>query len=356
VSFTKDKSVMKKAVKEGSGYDTPKDASKAKLSVINATDGSATLPRFETKVLEFTVGDGEVCDALECAVAEMKKAERAEITVSNVVLAAEAQLGLKDVMADRVVLTMELLEFENAKDTWSLSEEEKVDFGTKRKDMGSIHFKNGRLQLALQRYKKVADMFNYIDNFREENKVKAKELKKNCDLNSAACHLKLKNYADAKMACATVLKDDTGNIKALYRRAQAECGLKNFMECISDCKKIITANPQNKEARALLKEASAGQKLCDKQAKGLFANMCKALGKGPIPEPYKAKRGHEKIDEDDDNEKDNDGDEAMETAGTEEEKKADAEAVTVGDGAADVVPDVQMQDASGVGQAAAAAA
>merc|ERR1719210_1300666 len=206
-------------------------------------------------------------------------------------------------------------------------------------------------------------MFNYIDNFKEENKMKAKELKKNCDLNSAACHLKLKNYSDAKTASAAVLKDDTGNIKALYRRAQAEFGLKNFMECIGDCKKIITANPQNKEARALLKEASAGQKLCDKQAKGLFVNMCKALGKGPIPEPSQAKRGHENSDEgpspepskakrghesSDEDKKDHDGDEAMDTAGTEEEKKADAEAGAVGDGAADKVPDVRMQDASDV--------
>merc|ERR1712190_515322 len=118
-------------------------------------------------------------------------------------------------------------------------------------------------------------------------------------------------------------KDDTANIKALYRHAQAECGLKNFLECISDCKKIITANPQNKEARALLKEASAGQKLCDKQAKGLFANMCKALGKGPIPEPFKAKRAHEDIDED---EEESDGDEGMDTAGAEEETQADTEA------------------------------
>jgi hypothetical protein len=38
----------------------------------------------------------------------------------------------------------------------------------------------------------------------------------------------------------------------------------------------------------LLKQAQAGQKEEDKKAKGLFANMCKALGKGRIPEPCKA--------------------------------------------------------------------
>merc|ERR1712061_261786 len=81
---------------------------------------------------------------------------------------------------------------------------------------------------------------------------------------------------------------DTQNMKAYFRRAQAEFGLKNFSECLGDCKKVVELDPQNKEARALLKQAQAGQKQEDKKAKGLFANMCKALGKGPIPEPGKA--------------------------------------------------------------------
>merc|ERR1712039_630762 len=72
-----------------------------------------------------------------------------------------------------------------------------------------------------------------------------------------------------------------------YRRAQAEFGLKNFVECILDCKRVVEIDSQNREARALLKQAQAGQKEVDKQAKGLFQNMCKALGKGPIPEPGK---------------------------------------------------------------------
>merc|ERR1712061_643965 len=82
---------------------------------------------------------------------------------------------------------------------------------------------------------------------------------------------------------------DTRNVKAYFRRAQAELGLKNFSECMGDCKKVVELDPQNKEARALLKQAQAGQKEEDKKAKGLFANMCKALGKGPIPEPGKSK-------------------------------------------------------------------
>jgi len=300
VSFAKDKSVMKKQIQEGEGYDTPKDCAKVKLSVEAATDGATSLPGFAPKHLEFTAGNGEVCDALECAVSEMKKGERAVVTVTRVALAEEPQIGLAGLKAEKVVLTLVMPEFEKAKDTWSMSEEEKVEFGTARKDVGSTLFKGGRVALALQRYKKVGEMFSYIDNFKEENKAKAKDLKKACELNKAACYLKLQDYSEAKSACNAVLKDEKQNVKAMYRRAQAEHGLKNFSDCIRDCKAVVDIDNQNKDARTLLKQAQAGQKDVDKQAKGLFQNMCKALGKGPIPEPGKSKPIGDDFDDEED--------------------------------------------------------
>jgi FK506-binding protein 4/5 len=199
VSFGKDATVMKKQVQEGQGFESPKDSAKVTLSVEAATDGSGkALPGFQAKTLEFSAGNGEVCDALECACAEMKKGEKAVVTVSQASLAKESQLGLGEVAAEKVVLTLVLTEFEKPQDTYSMSEEEKLDFGQKRKEVGSTLFKQGRLAMALQRYKKVGDIFNYIDNFKEENKSKAKELKSACELNKAACHLKLKDYDEAK--------------------------------------------------------------------------------------------------------------------------------------------------------------
>merc|ERR1712048_1192610 len=174
-------------------------------------------------------------------------------------------------------------EFEKAKDTYSLSEDEKLAFGSGRKDVGSNLFRKGRINLALERYKKVIDMFSYIDNYQEDNKVKAKELKKVCELNRAACQLKVKDYWAAKTSCNNALKEDTQNVKALFRRAQAELGLKNFLDCMKDLKRVLELDPTNKEARALYKDAQAGQKEEDKKSKGLYAKMCAGLGKGRIP-------------------------------------------------------------------------
>jgi len=226
---------------------------------------------------------------------------------------------LKDIKSEKVVLSLELVEFEKAKDTWNMSEEEKVEFGVERKEIGSDLFKKGRTTLALERYKKVIDLFNYTDNFKEENKAKAKDLKKVCELNLAACHLKVKDYSAAKKSCTTVLKDERQNVKALFRRAQADVALKNFMDAMADLKQCIDIDPQNKAARALYKEAQVGQKGEDKKSKGLFAKMCGGLGKGPIPPPGKDKS----MAEDDEDMDDDEDEEAMEG----EEGKADGAVV-----------------------------
>jgi hypothetical protein len=108
-------------------------------------------------------------------------------------------------------------------------------------------------------------------------------------LNSAACNLKFNNYSDALKNCDNVLKEDSMNVKALFRCAQANLGGKDFGICMSNLKRVIELDPQNREARTLMKEAQAGQKEEDKNSKGLFAKMCGGLGKGPIRPPAKDK-------------------------------------------------------------------
>ncbi|CAK9034485.1 unnamed protein product [Durusdinium trenchii] len=265
------RSTMKKQIKEGEGYESPKDGCKVTLKVEVAG---------ASKTLEFTAGNGEVCDALEGAVLEMKQGERAVLTCTRASSCTEPQLGLTP--DGETIMTLELVEFEKQKDQWEISEEEKVQRGQERKDVGSNLFKQGRIELALERYKKVMDLFNYIDNFKEENKTKAKELKKLCDLNKAACHLKLKQHQDAKRCCNNVLKEEGEHLKALFRRAQAAFGLYEYSDCMRDIKRILELDPSNREAKALYKQAQIGQKEEDKKVKGMFTKMCKGLS-SPAP-------------------------------------------------------------------------
>ena len=53
---------------------------------------------------------------------------------------------------------------------------------------------------------------------------------------------------------------------------QAEIGLKNFGECISDCKKVLQLDQENRDAKLLLRQAVSGQKEADKKSKAVFAS------------------------------------------------------------------------------------
>jgi len=273
VSVRKDGSVTKKQVREGQGYETPREGAKVSLKVEAATNGEKTLAGFEPRALDFTLGNGEVCEALEYAVEQMKKGERALITSSRSDVAFDSWLCC-DAAVDKAVLTVELVDFVAGKAVWDMSHDEKIEYASSRKDIGGNLFKAKRTELALGRYSKVVEAFSYLEDFPDDLKQKAKELKKACELNRAACYLKVDNFSDAKKSSETVLKEDPTNTKALYRRAQASHGLKDFADCIRDMKQMVMNDPQNAEFRKLLEKARTAQKEEDRKAKATFAKMC----------------------------------------------------------------------------------
>jgi len=288
VSPLKDGSVTRKRVREGEGHDTCKDACRARLRVEAMTDGAAALAGFAPGTLEFTVGSGEVADVFEFAVADMKKGERAVVTCARPSLCAEPRLGVGEApKAEKVVLTLELEDFEKGRDTWSMEEGEKLAYGAARKQVGGALFKQGRTELALECYKRVAELFGCAEGFKEENRRRAEELRRLSRLNQAACQLRLRQHREARETCEAVLRSEGSNLKALFRRAQASLGLADFDECLRDARRVLALEPQNREARLLLKQARAGQRAEDDNSKGLFARMCRGLS-SPVPASAKA--------------------------------------------------------------------
>merc|ERR1712070_1022360 len=107
---------------------------------------------------------------------------------------------------------------------------------------------------------KVLDMLIAVEHMQNGNRSIGRELKKACELNTSACYLKMSKYAQAKAACDKVLEKDNMSVKALYRRAQANYGLKNWSDCICDCKQAIDVDSHCKDARDLLKQALTEQR------------------------------------------------------------------------------------------------
>lgn len=299
VSLDKRGVLLKKRVKEGDWWDKPAADSRVKLQVESVGDGLSPLQGFcGPKLLEFIAGNGEVCDALELTVVEMRKGERAVITCTQPSLFCGPELGLTSISSSEVVVTVEVIAHEKGEDPWHMTEEKKYQYCIGCKETGSALFKKGRHAVALQRYKRVTELLAYIDSFTEVDKDQAKELKISCELNKAACMLKIGDNDGVKTACGAVLREDKDNIKAMFRRASAFLNGSEFTEAMQDVKRILELDASNADARRLHQQIQSGRKDADKSTKDMYANMAKkSLGKLNTPDIIPRTEAQQKEDE-----------------------------------------------------------
>mmetsp|Transcript_2557 Transcript_2557/g.4810 ORF Transcript_2557/g.4810 Transcript_2557/m.4810 type:complete len:225 (-) Transcript_2557:265-939(-) len=72
--------------------------------------------------------------------------------------------------------------------------------------------------------------------------------------NSALCHLKQTHWKQTKILATEALKEESGNYKALCRRASALIALGEFENARKDIQAAIKAEPHKKVAQRLLKD------------------------------------------------------------------------------------------------------
>merc|ERR1712146_330500 len=111
-------------------------------------------------------------------------------------------------------------------------------------------------------------------------------------LNVGACRLKLGDFKGTQEACKKALEMDGSNVKALFRRAQAFAGTKDYVEAVADLKRAMEIEPQNKDVRGEYKRVRAAQAKQDKKEAGMYASMFKKMaaqsdggGGGGTPRP-----------------------------------------------------------------------
>merc|ERR1712060_655095 len=133
--------------------------------------------------------------------------------------------------------------------------------------------KAGKYRLALERYKRVTEFITQYYHVPKDGN----ELVTVCELNKAACMLKVGDNYGAKNACTAVLRVDPENVKALFRRASAYYALHDYSEAVVDLKYLVKVDPTNKEAQRLLPQAVRSAKQEQKNASSMFKNMNKAF-------------------------------------------------------------------------------
>lgn len=281
--ITSDKKVLKKILKEGEGYEKPNDGAIVQVNLIGKLqDGTVFVKKGhdEEPPFEFKVDEEQVIEGLDRAVKTMKKGEIALLTVQPEYAfgPSESPQELAVVPGNSTVYyEVEMVSFVKEKESWDMSTPEKIEAAGKKKDEGNALFKTGKYERASKRYEKAVKLIEYDSSFGEDEEQQAKLLKVTCNLNNAACKLKLKDYKEAVKLCTKVLEIESRNVKALYRRAQAYIHLVDLDLAELDIKKALEIDPDNRDVKLeykVLKEKVKEYNRKDAQFYGnIFAKM-----------------------------------------------------------------------------------
>ncbi|PPR89677.1 hypothetical protein GOBAR_AA31016 [Gossypium barbadense] len=287
-----DKKVMKKILKEGEGYERPNEGAVVKVKLVGKLqDGTVFLKKGQDEgqeLFEFRTDEEQVIDGLDKAVMTMKKGEVALLTIAPEYAfgSSESKQELASVPPNSTVYyEVEMVSFIKDKESWDMNTPEKIEAAGKKKEEGNVLFKSGKYARASKRYEKAVKYIDYDSSFSEEEKKQAKALKVACNLNNAACKLKLKDYKQAEELCTKVLEIESSNVKALYRRAQAYIHLADLDLAEFDVKKALEIDPDNREIKMEYKVLKEKMKEYNKKEAKFYGNMFAKMNKTAPKEP-----------------------------------------------------------------------
>lgn len=281
---TDDKKVMKKILTPGESYEKPNEGSTVKVKYVAKLENGTIFEKkgHDEELFQFVTDEGQVVDGLDKAVLTMKKKEHSLVTIAPEYGfgGEETKRDLASVPANsKLIYEIELVDFVKDKDSWELETPEKLENARKRKEDGNALFKAGNYARAAKRYEKAVKLIEYDSSFDDDQKKQAKALKISCNLNMAACKLKLKDYREVVKMTTKVLELESTNVKALYRRAQAHIELLDLDYAETDIKKALELDPNNKEVKLEYKRLKQKQAEQNKKEAKLYGNMFARLSK-----------------------------------------------------------------------------
>ncbi|KAJ8015431.1 hypothetical protein DPEC_G00026040 [Dallia pectoralis] len=143
------------------------------------------------------------------------------------------------------------------------------------KNVGNTFFKNQDWLSAIKKYSKALRYLAVGGEEKEIDKAQAKlePIAVSCILNTAACKLKLQLWQEAMDSCNEALELNERNTKALFRRAQAWQGLKEYSKAMSDLKKAQEIAPEDKAIGNEMKRVQMKVKEEKEKEKQIYAKM-----------------------------------------------------------------------------------
>uniref|UniRef100_A0A915N614 peptidylprolyl isomerase n=1 Tax=Meloidogyne javanica TaxID=6303 RepID=A0A915N614_MELJA len=248
LSPDRDGTIIKSIIVSGEKFNCPSDHSPVKVHAVGS-DLNGHI--FYDRELEYIMGEGfehQLPEGVDKALRRINKGEKCKVKAS-----------------------------------WELLDEEKLTEALKFKERGTKFFGEGKYQLALSKYNAIVSLLEFARPSKPDEE-EGKQLTEKYGqtliaawLNIVLVNLKMGEKAEAIRNCDKVLEKNPKNVKALYRKAQAQQMFKDFEEAIETYKIVLELEPENKAAIQQIQECRHQLNILNererKKFKGLFDRL-----------------------------------------------------------------------------------
>lgn len=229
----------------------------------------------ENTPLKCRLGQNLFIKAFELSIPQLTLNEKAEIVFSS--FYGYGNDGCPPHIPPKAILKYEIEVIDCEKEPETI--EEFIQQADKLKSKGNELFRKGLIEQAEAVYSEILESLGDLEPEEDEvNKVNA--IKLLCHLNLSACFIRLKEFHSAKVNCDDALRMAPKNVKALFRRAQALCGIGEYDSSIKDIKKAIELDPKDEVLQRELKIIEQRKAQYEQKKKEMLAKMGKKLAKG----------------------------------------------------------------------------
>lgn len=240
--------LKKRVLQEGKGQDTRPDRGQVvTLQVAGRTENGTAVDW--NRNLEFILGEGEVIQAFDLAVALMELDEVCELVTDPKYAYGKAGKpdGNPPIPPDaKLTYELQLLATRDGPNVANMTDEQKLIIGEKKREIGNNLYTSGDYAGAINSYQRA---LKYLSSSLSKE---VQSLRVKCWNNMAAAQLKIKAFSAAEKSCSQVLQIDPNNVKALFRKGKVLAANGETESALVYVKKADQFDPGNKTIRGEL--------------------------------------------------------------------------------------------------------
>ncbi|KAK2142204.1 hypothetical protein LSH36_985g01026 [Paralvinella palmiformis] len=268
--------LKKKKLKPGEGLSSrPEHGDIVIVSYSARLEDGAEVDKHEHQ--QFTMGDGDVIQALDLCTALMELHE-----VCMVITEAQYAYGAKGREPDippnaRLTYTIELLTVDKSPDysTWPLRK--RIEEGNKKKERGNELYSRAEYGFAINSYTKALTILDDRNEMTHDAAVEELQLlldtRMTCNNNLAAAQIKVEAWDAAIQSCDEVLKKQSENVKALFRKGKCLSYKGELEIAISYLQRASKLEPSSKVIQQELVRLQAKNRSQDKSQAAMYKRM-----------------------------------------------------------------------------------